>query len=820
MSAPTPLLPSPDRSQGASDPVAALLDSSWRADRWDPEHRILLFDRDDPWITSYCCIANGCDYQPRKHRTRLCQAHLRMWCADGEPPDVSAWARQLPAEPPERLCTVGRGVNSCQRPATHGGLCHNHAEQLRTGPWTKERLLSDGKPYDTPPPCQIPHCPRRSQARRSRGWMLCRHHGDKALHYSRAHPDADLSLWAVAVAPMRVGAFAFAGLTERAQNEILFGLQQAQRHERSIKGSTVRGLIEWMRDTNISSCLAVDPADAPLPAADRDFLTWTQRRLRWQLTSPEEERRKDVWDLMVFDQTDAARARHRTLDFTRIHQVWLREATKAWAYAKMPTVGTYWPRKVLIDVELLSDAIAAGPSGGHRPADVGRDDIERFFHLVRNRCQEDGTPYSGSTRQAMVHHVRSFLADAATLGLLKGVQPGFSILKGEGVKVAVAQRDVARRSIPESVIAELDKHLELLGRHPVRGPASALGPQLQRIAYELLRDTGRRVGEVGALRCDCIWRDNDGSPWLLYDNSKSARLDRRIPIFDSLACSVEQVAAAVTALFPDTPQSETALFPAQVQNRLGRRSINGNTIRKWLRTWIDQIPGLTEQVFDDDGELRSFPDVKVHPHAFRHSYAQRLADSGAPLDVTQKLMDHGSPMTTQGYYEVSRPRLRKAVRAVEKITVDRDGMRERKSSVDPIVTTGIRAVAVPYGLCREPSNVKAGGHDCPIRYQCAGCGHFETNPSYLPELRQRLDQLLRSREAGLAMGAAEWALPHQQEIDRYRDMIADMEQQLSQLGDEERRTIDEASTLLRRTRRTVPVFLGQPTTGGHADAKQ
>lgn len=170
--------------------------------------------------------------------------------------------------------------------------------------------------------------------------------------------------------------------------------------------------------------------------------------------------------------------------------------------------------------------------------------------------------------------------------------------------------------------------------------------------------------------------------------------------------------------------------------------------------------------------------------------------------------------------KVSRPRLRKAIRAVEKITVDRDGMRERKTSIDPIVTTSIRAVAVPYGLCREPSNVKAGGHECPIRYQCTGCGYFETNPSYLPDLRARLDQLLRSREAGLAMGAAEWALPHQQEIDRYRNMIADMEQQLSRLDDAERRTIAEASNLLRSTRRTAPVFLGQLTTGGLADANK
>ena len=629
-----------------------------------------------------------------------------------------------------------------------------------------------------------------------------------------------MTIWVTAVAPMRAGILLFAGLTERAQNEILFGLQQAQQHERSIHAADVRSIIEWMRDERIESCLASKAAEPHLVRSARDFLIWTQRRLRWRLTSPEEERRKDVWDLMVFDQTDAATARRRILDFTGIHQEWLRDVAKAWAYAKMPTVEPYWTKTVVADVMLLSDAVAAGPTGGQRPCDVGRADIDRFFHLVRGRRRPNGKPYSGTSKQGMVHHVRSFLADAATMGLLTDVPPSFVILRGEGVKVVVTERDVGRRSIPEAVIAELDSHLGLLGHHRVRGPAAELAPQLQRLAYELLRDTGRRVGEISRLRADCVWRDNDGSPWLLYDNRKSGRLERRIPIFESLARNIEQTAREVAALFPDTPRSEMALFPSQKQNRLGRRSMPGSTINRWLHTWVSEIPGLADQVFDDDGELKSFPNVRVHPHAFRHAYAQRLADSGAPLDVTQKLMDHGSPLTTQGYYEVSRPRLRKAVRAVEKITVDRDGMRERKSSVDPIVTTGIRAVAVPYGLCREPSNVKAGGHDCPIRYQCAGCGHFETNPSYLPELRERLDQLLRSREAGLAMGAAEWALPHQQEIDRYRDMIADMEQQLSQLGNDERRTIAEASALLRRTRRTAPVFLGQLTIGGHPDAKK
>ncbi len=788
--------------------LAGLLDPAWRPGAWDDEHRILLVPRDDPWITALCCLAADCDYQPRHFREQLCEAHHRLWCQAGEP-EVQAWAREVRDEP-ERLCSVGRGASSCQHPATSGDLCHRHAEQLRTGPWTRQRLELEGVPHPAPGPCQIPYCRFRSRGRRQHGLVLCKHHAGRAEYYLRTRPKADLSWWARAVAPMRVGVLAFAGVSERVQDEILFGLQQAQRHDRSLPGSDARMVIEWMRDNHAASCLAVAGDTAP-DKRIRDFLAWTQRRLRWHLTPPEEERRKDVWDLMVFDHSDAGRARGRALDFTGIHQEWLREAAKAWAYAKMPTTTGGWLTKVIADVGLLSDALAAGPGGGHDPAGAGRADIERFFHLVRGHRQPDGKPYAASTLQACVYHVRSFLQDAATLGLLASVPPGFAILKGEGVKVARAERDVGRRSIPEAAIAELDGHLHLLGQHPVRGPAACLGPQMQRLAYELLRDTGRRVGEITRLRLTCVWRESDGSPWLIYDNTKAGRLERRIPIFEALAASVEHLAGQVAALFPGTPPDEGFLFPAQLQNRLGRRPMPGSTLRKWLHAWVEQIPGLTGQVFDDDGELRAFPQLRVHPHAFRHAYAQRLADAGTPLDVTQELMDHGSPTTTQGYYQVSRPRLRKAVRAVETISVSRDGLRPRTAaSADPVVTTSMRAVAVPYGLCNEPSNVKAGGQQCPIRYQCPGCGHFESNVSYLPELRARLDELLRAREAGIAMGAAAWALPQQQEIDRYREMITTMENQLAHLGGQERAAIEDAATLLRQARRSQAVFLGTP----------
>ena len=49
-------------------------------------------------------------------------------------------------------------------------------------------------------------------------------------------------------------------------------------------------------------------------------------------------------------------------------------------------------------------------------------------------------------------------------------------------------------------------------------------------------------------------------------------------------------------------------------------------------------------------------------------------------------------------------------------------------------------------MCTEPSNVKAGGGACPYKYVCTGCGHFRSDPSYLPELKSYLQQLLADRE--------------------------------------------------------------------------
>jgi hypothetical protein len=118
-------------------------------------------------------------------------------------------------------------------------------------------------------------------------------------------------------------------------------------------------------------------------------------------------------------------------------------------------------------------------------------------------------------------------------------------------------------------------------------------------------------------------------------------------------------------------------------------------------------------------------------------------------------------------------------------------------------------VAVPMGKCAEPTNVRAGGGACPIRYQCAACPHFESDPSFLPELRGYADDLRREREAMLSAGAADWVVANvTRQLDVITSHIHTHQGALDRLPGEQRAMIEEASATVRHVRRAVPVAFG------------
>ncbi len=264
--------------------------------------------------------------------------------------------------------------------------------------------------------------------------------------------------------------------------------------------------------------------------------------------------------------------------------------------------------------------------------------------------------------------------------------------------------------------------------------------------YVLLRDTGRRPEEVAALPRDCLETEG-GEISLVWNNRKGRRHRRRLPVTQGTAQAVRAWQDRRGRL--DTPpRGDAFLFPALTEAS-GFGHLPASYISEAIRRWADAIPELYGDGVDADGSRLPFNRSPTFPYAFRHSYAQRHADAGTPFDVLKDLMDHTSAVTTQGYYKITLKRKRVAVAKLSAHVIDRRG------GAAPCTPAAyqMRSVAVPYGGCTEPSNVKAGGtraHPFPARL----LRFYRPDPSYLPAIEQHINDLRADRETAGAMDAA------------------------------------------------------------------
>ncbi|KDA40567.1 transposase [Frankia sp. BMG5.23] len=429
-----------------------------------------------------------------------------------------------------------------------------------------------------------------------------------------------------------------------------------------------------------------------------------------------------------------------------------------------------------------------------------RGDIEAFLNRLAY-LESIGT-ITGDARIRTCREVRTVLTRIRALGLTR---PG-GLASGLGDDFAVHRDDIPAQ--PEPAEPHRDLPPEIMRQ--VCDQLDSLTSAEMRTAFSLAIDTGRRPEEIAALGFDCLTRDADGAPLLIYTNHKGHRLGRRLPIGENTADLVVTQQRRVRGRFPDTPIAELALLPTDRRNPAGRRPITAFSLSFHHRTWVSRMPTLTTS----DGV--EFDRSRIVLYAYRHTYAQRHADAGVPIDVLRELMDHRKFDTTRQYYRVGEQRRREAVDRLTALQFDRHGNRVWQQAQALLDTAHARRaigeVAVPFGICAEPSNVTAGGQACPYRFRCAGCDHFRTDVSYLPELTSYLDDLLRTRERLLAAADVDdWAraeaMPSDEEITRIRRLIGRVSARLDELTAPERTQIDDAVATVRRHRAAL---LGMP----------
>jgi len=744
--------------------LAGLIDPAFLAEAgWDPAGRVLAPPQGHPQL----------GWRLRRHGAEV---PAGAWCA----------------------------VRRCRRPVAGTrteGLCAAHRRAQRRRGVPVAQFVADPARRALPSwgACQVTACPRDRLGGNVR---YCEPHQERWRHALAAGPGLDEARWQQTASPIPVtGQVSLRGMPPQVTAMVLYGLQQRVRSGVITRPEVLRLLVEDLRRLGAGSL-----EDARLPPGTttikqkRTVLNGLARHARLALADPGTEKARDVWELAVFGQ----RGR---LTFTTITQPWLREAAKRFAADELPRhragrAGNVMRSLVGSLAKLSASLRATRDDRGDLPAVLGRSDIETFLHRLAYLTTTGEC--SPELRTAVCRDIRRALGRIRALGLTRPGGPAAGL--GEDFTLAYgdipAEPERPGRDLPAAVMRQLCEHLPLLEQAP--------SGQEIRCAVELLTDTGRRPDEILRLPWDCLARDADGSPVLVYDNHKRQRQGRRLPVSQATANLITAQQQRVRDRFPGTPTAELALLPAPHANPRGQRAISGGTLDLRHRTWIDQLPPLRSP----DGT--EFGKAKVVPYCYRHTYAQRHADAGVPVDVLRELMDHKMMDTTKRYYRVGEARRREAVDKVTAMQFDRHGnriWREAAALLDAEhARYAIGEVAVPYGTCTEPSNVQAGGGACPIRFRCAGCDHFRADVSHLPDLTAYLDDLLRTRERLAAIdGVDEWAragaAPAEEEITRIRRLVTRIKGDIAQLTDAERGQVDEAIAVVRRHRAT---HLGMP----------
>ncbi len=783
----------------------------WRPGEFDPGAWLFTGDPDNPMTTSTYCRVEACRSVVAS-RT-MCNPCERALAASGFDKDSFA-ATYLPRPDRPRArtgeaCVVTRDGKRCERRriSNQTGLC-----QFHSGKWnlTRHRLgitmdqwcATVARPLPGRPACLVTGCPgdARLDVRlcgpHFRVWRLGQ--GDLALGRRQGAEE-----WA-ANRPLRlrVNQFSLAGLAPAARVEVLYALQQRDGQGQRVDPLGVRGLVRALDGLEVLAEASRAErhrrvGHRGLDAAYGRFV-WRVIDLAFESFRGMSHADRDVWDALALDLEAPRRGRRpnlSTIDFTPIAQAWLRDATKHWVATVRPTTGEV--RRAVQASTLASIALARRPGGGQRPADLGFTEVTAVYEAIKGACGSDGQLYHSHYRRAIWARLWAVVDLGRASGLLDQLGAGFVRHRSHRIVASESNEEQIGKAVPETVIAQLDAHLDLLDGARTYGTLSkADSKALFQTAYVVLRDTGRRPGELVSLATDCL-EHHDGEWTLVYDNHKKHRLRRRLPITAATASAIGSWQEHRSTLLLPTVATPW-LFPAPGESS-GPGHLSTNRLGQALRAWVDAIPELHSDLPGPDGAPLAFDRRAIFAYAFRHSYAQRHADAGVGVEILKELMDHRDLKVTQGYYTISLKKKRQAIKIMSRYVTDRTG--SPRPATGSAVSYELRSVAVPFGNCIEPSNVKAGGKACPVRFQCAGCGFYRPDPSYLPVIETHINALRADKETAAAMDADDFVVSNlADQATAFGAIAQSMRDRLATLPDDERAEVEAASAVLRKMR--------------------
>lgn len=770
---------------------------------WNPDSEEFRPPRDHPLLGVKKCIRIGCDASVVSKVGDFCDLCSIERKKQGLAEDEFAKIPRIYKNLRNSACAVPKCIRKRHDQKT--GFCATHRRHFIASSSQSPRVwIRDGNPYvpDFQAVCMQTSCTFGAEGAHG----LCATHLTRWTYYVRKHGvqnnEENRRSWAEHIAVNHQEFYVvLKGLNPVVKAEILLAIQIRTKAEKRTVLARLRHVERLARRWEISS---IGQLQGYVTRTDViSFVNSIVTIIHQNISRFDTEIERDVWNLGIFGLSGR-------LDFRGITIYELREAAKFVCAHEIPLhrgrQRDVTAREWIRTLTLLTSSIVGSFSTPPRIDQLTRRHIDIYFAalsslVARNEINE-------STRVRRIQFLRRFLEEVRALGLtrtgeiLEGLDDTFHIKRGE--TPSRSRTNFSKFVIPSEIMEIVLQNIDTLETRSGSTTANAL---------RVMIDTGRRPDEVLRLRWDCLFK-NDSDQWSLeYDDTKNQRLNLRLPITKDTARVLMAQKDSVRKRF-DTNTADLALFPREYGNLSGTRPMPAKSFTDAHRKFIDRIGHLLKT------ETGPYDPKRITPYCYRHTYTQRHADASVSPDVLRDLLGHRSMNTTMGYYVVTEKRVRDAVQRVAAHQVAPQVDLEPLIRVSPedVSRNLVSQVAVPFGSCLEPSNVKALGQACPYKFTCLGCSHFRTDASYLPELKAYLDSLLSDRELYRSSNdLTSWAKkeldPSDEEIEVLRSLIRKIEGDVDQLSNEERTSLQTAIETLRQVRESTD--LGMPSFKGN-----
>ena len=442
----------------------------------------------------------------------------------------------------------------------------------------------------------------------------------------------------------------------------------------------------------------------------------------------EAEYPRDVWRMhrLGFDG-------HRTLQFDRITQPWLRELAKRWVRLRLSSgLGLEaGGARAVVAISRFSRFLAA----------VGVEHIEQLDRQLLERYLAD------------LAHERHPQRRSAHIGLLNGFfvairqhrwHPGLPATALFFPADHPRRPDKLPRALAEQVMSQLEQPANL----------DRFDNPSYRLITVILMHCGLRVTDALRLRSDCVTTDTDGAPYLRYFNHKMHR-DALVPIDTELANAIGHQRHRNLNRWP---AGTVILFPRPSKNIDGGHPISSSTYRMALQRWLDAC-----DIRDEHGHR-----VHLTPHQWRHTLGTRLINHDVPQEIVRRILDHDSPQMTSHYARLHDDTVRRHWEAARKIDIT--GRTVTYESDGPLADAAwakqrlARATqALPNGYCGLPLQ-----RSCPHANACLTCPMFLTTSEFLPQHHAQRQQTLELITAAEARG-------HQRLVEMNRTVLSNLD---------------------------------------------